>query len=159
MSNRPIRAGAVRVIANALLVLLAFEVVTLTVGVAQMIVTGTPPAMQPVELVELVLFAVVFVLIRWVVVLPGLLLVLAGIEYVARRAPHARVMTAIVAFAPMVFWQLTQASGDTSGFSLVLGLTAVLFAVLARLPARREGRSLDDGSAGQPLVEPAVAPR
>jgi hypothetical protein len=128
------RAGTVRVLANALLVLLAFEVVSLVGGMAQVIVTGAPPPVTPVELVLLV---VVFVLVRWIVVLPGLLLVLVGLEYVARRAPQARVLTAIVAFAPMVWWELTQSSGDTSAFSAVLGVTAVLFAVLARLPALR----------------------
>jgi hypothetical protein len=127
------RAGTVRVLANALLVLLAFEVVSLVVGVAQMIVTGPPPPMTPVELV-LVLAA--FVLVRWIFVLPGLLLVLVGLEYVARRVPHARVLTAIVAFAPMVWWELTQSSGGFSGQGALLGVTALLFAVLARLPAR-----------------------
>ena len=38
------RAGAFRVLANALLVLLAYEVVSLALGVAQVIVTGPPPA-------------------------------------------------------------------------------------------------------------------
>jgi hypothetical protein len=127
------RAGIVRVLANALLVLLAFEVVSLVVGVAQVIVTGAPPPATPVELVLLV---AAFVLVRWILVLPGLLLVLVGLDYVARRAPHARVLTAIVAFAPMVWWELTQSSGDTSGFGAVLGVTAVLFAVVARMPAR-----------------------
>lgn len=150
------RAATVRVLANALLVLLVFEVVSLVVGVAKMIVTGTTP---PVSLVQLVLLAAVFLLIRWIVVLPGLLLVLVGIEYVARRAPHARVLTAIVAFAPMVLWELTQASGDTSWQSPILGVTAVLFAVLARLPARFEGRSTEDRRAAQPPAGPAVAPR
>lgn len=100
------RAGAARVLANALLVLLAFEVVSIVVGVAGMIVTGTP-AMPPVEFV---LIAAAFLLIRWIYALPGLLLVLVGIEYVARRAPHARVLTAIVAFAPMVLWELLSKS-------------------------------------------------
>jgi len=155
MSNRLVRAGAVRVLANALLVLLAFEVVSLAIGVAQMIVSETPPPVSPIELV---LVAVVFYLIRWIVVLPGLLLVLAGIEVAARRVPHARLLTAIVAFAPMVWWQLTQSSGDTSGFSAVLGVTAVLFAVLARLPDGLEGRSTDDHAPAQPPAESAVAP-
>ena len=150
------RAGTVRVFANALLVLLAFEVVSLAVGVAQMIVTGPPPRVTPVELV---LLMAVFLLARWIFVLPGLLPVLVGIEYVARRAPHARVLTAIVAFAPMVLWELTQSSGDTSGQSAVLGVTAVLFAVLARLPARFQGNSTEDRGATQPPAGPAVAPR
>ena len=97
--------------------------------------------------VELVLLAVAFYLVRWIFVLPGLLLVLVGLEYVARRAPHARVLTAIVAFAPMVWWELTQSSGDTSEFRAVLGGTAVLFAVLARLPARFQGRPTPDSPA------------
>jgi hypothetical protein len=156
MSNHPIRAGAVRVLANALLVLLAYEVVSLTVGVAQIVVGETPPPVSPVELVPV---AVVVYLIRWIVVLPGLLLVLAGIEVVAGRVPHARLLTAIVAFAPMVWWQLTQSSGDTSGFSAVLGVTAVLFGVLARLPDRFEGRSTDDPGAAHSTVDPAAASR
>jgi hypothetical protein len=138
------RAGAARVLANALLVLLAFEVVSLVVGVAQVIVTGVP---APVTRIEFVLLVAAFVLLRWIVVLPGLLLVLVGIECVARRAPHTRVLTAIVAFAPMVWWELTQSSGDTSGFSAVLGVTAVLFAILAHLPARFQGRPTDDRGA------------
>ena len=141
------RAGAFRVLANALLVLLAYEVVSLVLGVAQVIVTGPPPGLAPVELV-LVLAA--FLLVRWIFVLPGLLLVLVGIEFVARRAPHARVLTAIVACAPMVWWQVTQSSGDTSGFSVVLGVIAVLFAVLARLPARFPRRPTEDRGAAQP---------
>ena len=93
----------------------------------------------------------VFLLVRWIFVLPGLLLVLVGIEYVARRVPHARVLTAIVACAPMVWWQLTQSSGDTSGFTVVLGVTAVLFAVLARLPARFPGHSRKSWGRRNPL--------
>lgn len=150
------RAGIVRILANALLVLLAFEVVSLVVGVAQVIVTGAPPPVTPVELVLLV---AAFVLVRWIFVLPGLLLVLVGLEYVARRAPHARVLTAIVAFAPMVLWELTQSSGDTSGFAAVLGVTAVLFAVLARLPASFHGRSTDDREAAQRPAGTVDAPR
>jgi hypothetical protein len=125
------RAAITRVLANALLVLLAYEVVSLVVGVAQVIVTGPPPQLTPVELVLLV---AAFVLVRWIFVLPGLLLVLGGLEFVARRVPHARVLTAIVAFAPMVLWEMTQSSRDA-----VLGVTAVLFAVLARLPDRFGG--------------------
>ena len=145
------RAGTVRVLANALLVLLAFEVVSLVVAAAQVIVSGPPPRVTPVGLLLLV---AAFVLVRWIFVLPGLLLVLVGLEYVARRAPHARVLTAIVAFAPMVLWELTQSSGNP-----VLGVTAVLFAVLARLPARFQGRSTEDRGAGQPPAGTAVAPR
>lgn len=150
------RAGTIRVLANTLLVLLAFEVVSLAAGVAQMIVTGWTPPLPPVQFV---LVAAVFLLVRWIFVLPGLLLVLVGIEYVARRAPHARVLTAIVAFAPMVWWELTQSSGGFSGQGAVLGVTAVLFAVLARLPARFQARSTEDRGAAQPPAGTAVAPR
>ena len=151
------RAGTVRVLANASLVLLAFEVVTLAAGAAQTIVTGATIPMTPVELVTLV---TVFVLIRWIFVLPGMLLVLVGLEYVARRAPHARVLTAIVAFAPMVLWEvLSQSPGDISSQGAVLGVTAVLFAVLARLPVRFQGRSTEYRGAAQPPAGSAVAPR
>jgi len=126
------RAATVRVAANALLVLLAFEAVSLAAGVAQMIATAWTPPMPPVQFV---LVAAVFLLVRWLFVLPGLLLVLVGIEYVARRVAKARLLTAIVALTPMVWWELTQSSGDTSWQTGVLGVTAVLFAVLARLPA------------------------
>ena len=149
------RAGAVRVLANASLALLAFEVVTLAAGAAQTIVTGATIPMTPVDLVLLV---TVFVLVRWIFVLPGLLPVLVGLEYVARRTPHARFLTAIVAFSPMVLWELTQ-SGDTSGQGAVLGVTAVLFAFLARLPARFHGHSTEDRGAAQPPAGTAVAPR
>jgi hypothetical protein len=147
------RAGAVRVLANAALVLLVFEAVTLAGGAAQTIVTGATIPLAPVELVATV---TVFILFRWIFVLPGMLPVLVGLEYVARRAPHARVLTAIVAFAPMVLWELTQ-SGDTSGQGAVLGVTAVLFAVLARLPARFQGRSTEDRGVAQPPAGPGVA--
>ena len=151
------RAGTVRVLANALLVLLAFEVVTLAAGAAQTILTG---ATIPVTPVELVARATVFILIRWIFVLPGLLPVLVGIEYVARRAPHARVLTTIVAFAPIVLWELlSQSPGLISPQGAVLGVTAVLFAVVARLPARFQGRSTEDRGAGQTPAGTAVAPR
>ena len=65
------RAGAVRVLANALLVLLAFEVVSLVVGAAQMIVTGATPPLPPIHLVLLV---AAFLLVRWLFVLPVLVL-------------------------------------------------------------------------------------
>ena len=130
------RAGSVRVLANALLVLLAYEVVSLAAGAAQMIVTGAPPPETPVEGVPLVVVVAGFLLVRWIFVLPGLLPVLVGLEFVARRAPHARVLTAIVAFTPMVLWELLLKSPSDfpSGQGAVLGVTAVLFAVLARLP-------------------------
>jgi hypothetical protein len=151
------RAGTVRVLANALLVLLAFEVV-LMVWVAATIVAGVTIPVTPVELA----FPLVagFHLVRWAFVLPGLLAVLVGLEYVARRAPHVRVLTAIVAFAPMVLWELTKSPGNfPSEFGAVLGVTAVLFAVLARLPARFGGRSTEDRGAAQPGAGTAVAPR
>lgn len=148
------RAGTVRVLANALLVLLAYGVAVVVVGAVRVIVSGAPTGP-----VESWLLMPVFLLVRWIYVLPGLLPVLVGIEYVARRAPHARVLTAIVASAPMVWWELTQSSGDTSWHSAILGVTAVLFAVLARLPARYQVRSLDDGGAAQPPAGSAVAPR
>ncbi len=151
------RAGTGRVFANALLVLLAFEVVSLAVGVAQMIVTEWTPPVPPVQFV---LLAAVFYLVRWIYVLPGLLPVLVGIEYVARRAPHAPVLTAIVALVPMVLWELTQSPADfPSVQGAVLGLTAVVFAVLARLPARLPGRSTGGRGAAASPVEPTVAPR
>ena len=111
------RAGIVRVFANALLVLLTFEVVSFVVGVAQMIVTG---ARAPVTPVGLVLLVATFLMVRWIYVLPALLPVLVGIEYVARRTPHARLLTGFVALAPMVVWELTQSSGDTSAQGPVL---------------------------------------
>lgn len=152
------RAGTVRVLANALLVLLAYEVVFMVAAAAQMIVMGTPPPVTPVEMVPRV---AAFVLVRWIFVLPGLLPVLVGLEYVARRAPHARVLTLIVAFAPMVLWELLLKSpgGFPSGEGALLGVTAVLFAVLARLPARFQGPSTEDRGATQPPAGTAVAPR
>ena len=145
------RAGAIRVLANALLVLLAFEVVLMS-WVAATIVAGSTMPVTPVELA----FPLVagFHLVRWAFVLPGLLPVLVGLEYITRRVAHARVLTAIVAFAPMGFWELTKTPGDfPSEFGAVLGVTAVLFAILARLPGRLE--ELDGGarlgpSAGRP---------
>ena len=131
------RAGTVRVLANALLVLLAYEVVSMAAVAAQVILTGWTPPETPIEPVPPVVWVAAFVLVRWIFVLPGLLPVLVGLEYVARRAPHARVLTAIVAFAPMVLWELTKSRGGfPSETGAVLGVTAVLFAVLARLPAR-----------------------
>ena len=164
------RAGTRRVLANALLVLLAYEVVA-TFGVVARIVAGATIPATPLELVpgvaitvtpvELVLLVAGFLLVRWIFVLPGLLLVLVGLEFVARRAPHARVLTAIVAFAPMVLWELLSKSpgGFPSEEGAVLGVTAVLFAVLARLPGRFEGRATEDRGATQPPAGPAVAPR
>ena len=101
-----------------------------------------------------------FLLVRWIFVLPGLLAVLVGIEYVARRVPHARVLTAIVAFAPMALWELTNSPGPfPSDQGAVLGLTAVLFAVLARLPARYQRASTAETGPAQSPAEAAVTPR
>ncbi len=148
------RAGTVRVLANALLVLLAYEVVSMVLAVAQVIVTGAPPPATPVQFV---LLAAVFYLVRWIYVLPGLLPVLVGLEYLARRAPHSRVLTAIVAFAPMVFWELAESPGDVPSVTgAVLGVTAVLFAVLARLPARFPRRSPDVRGAAEPTRSPTL---
>jgi membrane-associated phospholipid phosphatase len=139
------RATIVRVLANALLVLLAFEVVSFVVAAAGL-VAGTSGPMTPAELVPAL---GVFLLVRWVFVLPGLLPVLAGIDYIARRVPHARALTAIIALTPMIAWELTKSPGGfPSGQGAILGVTAVVFAVLARLPVRRtEGR-------GTPHPEP-----
>jgi hypothetical protein len=163
------RAGVVRVLANVLLVLLAYEVVSMVAVVATLVAGATIPA-TPLELVpgvtisvtplELVPLAAGFYLVRWIFVLPGLLAVLVGLEYVARRAPHSRVLTAIVAFAPMVLWELSKSPGGfPSEQGAVLGVTAVLFAVLARLPARFGGRSTEGRGAAQPPAGTAVAPR
>ena len=149
------RAATVRVLANALLVLLAYEVVSMVFAAASIVAGETPS----VPLVELVPRAAAYYLIRWIVVLPALLPVLVGIEWVARRAPHARVLTAVVAFAPMVLWELTNTPGDfPSPRGAVLGVTAVVFAVLARLPAVR-GRSTEARGAAQPPAGSAVSPR
>ncbi len=153
------RAGTVRVLANALLVLLAYGVVSMGAVAAEVIITGwTPP--DTVDGMPLVVFAAVFFVVRWIYVLPGLLLVLVGIEYVARRSPRARVLTAIIAFAPMLLWELTKSPGDFPSITgAVLGVTAVLFAVLARLPGRFGERSTRDRGAAQPPAGTAVAPR
>src|SRR5664280_878785 len=128
------RAGTVRVLANALLVLLAYEVVAM-VDMAANLVAGATIPVTPAELLPLVVAG--FLLVRWIFVLPGLLAVLVGLEYVARRAPHARVLTAIVAFAPMVLWELSKSPGGfPSEDGAILGVTAVVFAVLASLPDR-----------------------
>lgn len=111
-------ASAARVLANALLALLAYELAAVVVEMTRMIVAGPPAA----PLVAALLMPV-FLLVRWVFVLPGLLPVLVAIEYVSRHAPQARVLTAIVAFTPMVWWQMTQSSGDTSAHAAVLAGT------------------------------------
>lgn len=151
------RAGAVRVIANAALVLFAFEVVTLAGGAVQTVVTGATIPTTPVELVTL---ATVFIVIRWLFVLPAMLPVLVGIEYISRRVPQARVLTAIVAFVPMLLWELlSQSPGVISSQGVILGVTALLFALVARLPARSERRSPEGRGAARPPAGPAVAPR
>jgi hypothetical protein len=143
------RAGARRVIANALRVLFAYEVVSIVGALAgTVILGGTLGPLPPDEMVLLMAF---YLLLRWLIVLPGLLVVLAGIEYVARRTPHARAMTAIVAFVPTITWQLTQ-SGDTTGQTVILGLTAVLFTFLARLPAREPSPAAS--LPGPPVTQP-----
>lgn len=105
---------------------------------AQVVLTGWTPPETPVEGVPLVVVIAVFLLVRWIYVLPGLLAVLVGLEYVARGTPHTRVLTFIVALAPMVLWELLLKSPGSfpSGEGALLGVTAALFAVLARLPAR-----------------------
>lgn len=42
----------------------------------------------------------------------------------------------------MIWWELTQSSGGFSGQGVILGVTAVLFAILARLPARIQGHAV-----------------
>jgi hypothetical protein len=156
------RAGTVRVLANALLVLLAYEVVSMGAAAAQVVLTGWTPRDLPVEGVPLVAVIAVFLLVRWIFVLPGLLAVLVGLECVARRVPHARVLTFLVAFAPMVLWEvLLKSPGNfPSGQGALLGVTAVLFAALARLPPRFPGRSTVDHGVAQPLpAGTSVAPR
>ena len=149
------RAAIVRVVANAALVLLAYEVVAIGNATAWMLAGETPPAPPA----QLVLLLTVFIFARWIFVLPGLLFVLVGLELVARRVPHARVLTAIIAFVPMVLWELTNSPGDFSIESSILGVTAVLFAGFARLPARRlRGSTVDIGAPHSP-PEPAIAPR
>ena len=125
------RAATIRVLANALLVLLAFEAVSFVFALAGL-VAGAP---GPKTLAELVPALAVFLLVRWAFVLPGLLPVLAGIDYIARRVPHARALTAIIAFTPMIAWELTKSSGSfPSDQGAILGVTAVVFALVARLP-------------------------
>jgi hypothetical protein len=155
MSKRPgWRAATVRVLANAVLVLLALEVVAI-VGVA--IVAETRFQVTPAEAVPL---AAGWILGRWVVVLPVLLPALAGLDYAAGRTAHPRVLAAIVAFAPMVLWELTMAQGGSPSVSGVgLGVTAVLFTILVRLPGRADGRSAEGHGPAQPPAEPVVTPR
>ena len=160
------RAATARIVANALLVLLAYAVVSMGAVVAEMVLAGwTPPATAGegatpgLEGVPFVVYAALFLLVRWLSVLPGLLPVLVGIEVVARRTSHARVMTAIVAFSPMVLWELTQEPTHPSSFGVLLGVTAVVFAALARLPARLPASSTSGHEAAQPPAGASVAPR
>jgi hypothetical protein len=140
------RAATARVLANALLVLPAYGVAILLVGVAPMVLGETPSG--PAE--AWLLFPL-FLLVRWLYVLPGLVVVLVGIEVVSRRVRHARAITLIVASAPMVWWALTQSSphADISADLAILGVSAVLFAVLARLPTHYQvARSTEVPEAG-----------
>jgi hypothetical protein len=152
------RASTVRVLANALLVLLVFGVVLVVLGVAHVIATGGTLPEAPVDGMPLIVVVAVFILARWILVLPVLLPVLIGLEYVNRRVSHARVLTTIVGLVPAALWALTQAS-STWGDAAILGMTGVLYALVARLPARFEGRSTEDRGAVQPPAGPAVAPR
>jgi lysylphosphatidylglycerol synthetase-like protein (DUF2156 family) len=152
------RAAIVRILTNSLLVLLAYELAALLVVAVQLIVAERRPQL-PVELPLALAFMTTFLLVRWIIVLPGLLPVLVGLEYVARRAPHAHVVTAIVAFAPMVWWGLTQSSGDASVTTAHLGVTASLFAIVARLPAQFEKRAQKDRGPTLPSAEPIVNSR
>lgn len=140
------RAAAARVVANALLVMLAYGVVTLTAAAAAMIVQGWSPPVPPAEFA---LIAVVFVLVRWIIVLPGLLPVLVGIELVARRVPHARILTLLIALAPAVWWALSQSPDDVVFFAAI----GALFAVLARLPVRANACSTDDDTTFGAIAE------
>ena len=125
------RAATARIVANALLVLVVFEVVSFLFAAAGLVAGASGPKTTA----ELVPALAVFLLVRWVFVLPGLLPVLAGIDYIGRRVPHARALTAIIAFTPMIAWELTKSPGGfPSDQGAILGVTAVVFAVLARLP-------------------------
>ena len=57
------RAGTVRVLANALLVLLAYEVVSMGAAAAQVVLTGWTPRDLPIEGVPLVAVIAVFLLV------------------------------------------------------------------------------------------------
>lgn len=145
VSTQPVHAGtrrdpygwpaaSRRLITNALLVLVAFETVSYAAAVAGT-VAGRNGAITPLAWVPML---AVFLLVRWMFVLPGLLLVLAVIDLLAGRVPHARVLAWIVAFAPMVAWELTKSPGAfPSEAGAILGVTAAVFALIARLPARR----------------------
>jgi hypothetical protein len=135
------RAVTVRVLANALLVLLAFEVVS----VVEALATVIAGAILPVPLAELLPLLAVFLLARWIFVLPGLLLVLVGLDYVARRAWHPRVIVALVALAPSVLWEMTKSPGDfPSEQAVILAGTGVLVALVARLPPPVPPRESED---------------
>ncbi len=133
--DRDGRRDAVRrVLVNALLVLLVFEAVSFAAVTAAIAAGASVGPMTPGELF---LTLAVFLLVRWVAVLPGMLPVLVGIESIARRVPHARILTAIVAFSPMVAWELTKTPGPfPSEQGAILGATAIVFGFLARLPPR-----------------------
>ena len=138
-----------------MLVLVAYEAVAMA-NVALHVLTG---GSQPAPLAELVAILAAFLLFRWIFVLPLMLPVLIGIEFVARRVPYARVLTALVAFAPMILWEATNTPGPfPSGEGAILGLTAVLFAILARLPPRST-LGIPETEERPAPVDPVVAPR
>jgi hypothetical protein len=147
------RAATVRVLSNALLVLLALEVVAIA-GV--MLLGEATLQVTPAEGVPL---AAAWILSRWVVVLPILLPALAVLDFAARRVARPRVLAAIVAFAPMVLWELTMSQGDVPSVSGAgLGVTGVVFAILARLPGP-QGPSTEASGPAQPPAEPIATPR
>ena len=111
------------------------------------------------SIVELLPRGALFLLVRWLFVLPGLLLVLVGLEFVTRRTGFARAIFLLVALVPMIWWELTQSSGDTSSMSLILGATAVLFAIVARVPDRIPATPPAASDPTPPNPETAVAPR
>ena len=147
------RAATVRVLTNALLVLVAFEVVSIVGGVGLMLVRGETSPAPPAELVPVMAG---FLLVRWIFVLPVMLPALVGLDYICRRVPQLRVLIAMVAFAPMILWELMNGPGGLSSQGAILGVTAVLFALVARRPSQIHGRPADEPRAPQPRVEPAT---
>jgi|tagenome__1003787_1003787.scaffolds.fasta_scaffold20638138_2 hypothetical protein len=158
------RAATVRVLANALLVLLLFEVVS----IVEAVVTVVGGAILPVPLPELLPMLAVFLLVRWLFLLPGLVLALLALDYVARRAAHPRVVVGLVALLPAAVWEMTRSPSDfPSEEAVILAVTALLFAFLARLPPGIPGHGGDDSAGvdtarGQPdsaVADPATSPR
>ena len=139
------RAGCGRVVLNAVLVLVVLEAVSYAAALAGT-VAGRNGSMTPAEWVPVL---GVFLLVRWAFLLPGLLVVLAVIDLLAWHFPHVRALTVVVAFVPMAAWELTKSPGGfPSEQGAILGVTAVIFAMMARLPARRgAGTSSSTGSA------------